>query len=319
MKDYFYDLAIFDGEGGGGDAGSSAAAPGAEAGTQGTQTPGPETATPKKANLKNVQYGKPAPAAESVGNGPTAEPSPEDLKAKAQAEYDDFIKAHKDQDKERIQKIINTRFAETKSLQEKADSYEPIMEMLRAKFGTDDISEIEDKLRYDDETVEERAYENGLTIEQQRKMDTLERELEQYRQTEEERQREEKAREIRANWVQQGEELKLQYPTFDLTYEATNEETGERFRALLERNIDVKTAFEIVHKDEIINNAIARTAQAVQGKIVNDIKSRGQRPAENGGNATAPTVISKPDPSKWSKKDREEVSRRVLRGEKIYL
>lgn len=317
MDYYFLDLAIFDGEGGG-DAGSTAteteASPVKDAPTE-------EPSKPKKANLKDVKYGKSAPgeSSESLPSNPTAEPTAEELKAQQRAEFDKYIKDHKEFDQERIQKIINSRFAEMKSLQEQARSYEPILQMLKDKYGTDDIGEITDKLRYDDKSVEERAIENGLTIEQQRKMDEYERELEQYRKNEEDRQRDERARLKMAQWVQEGEQLKLQYPSFDLKYESTNEETGERFRDLLARDIDVKTAFEVIHQDDILNQTIARTAQAVQSKIVNDIKSRGQRPAENGGNATAPAMISKPDPSKWTDKDLAEVSRRVLRGEKIYL
>lgn len=317
MEYYFLDLAIFDGEGGGGDAG---AAPAAEASAQETQTE--SEPKPKKASLKDVKYGKPAPTEqvqEPIPSNPTAEPTAEEIKEKERADFDKYIKDHKEFDQERIQKIINSRFAEMKSLQEQAKSYEPILQMLKDKYGTDDINEITDKLRYDDESVEQRAIENGLTIEQQRKMDEYERELEQYRQSEEDRQRDERAREIRARWIQEGEQLKQQYPNFDLQYESTNEETGERFREMLAKGIDVRTAFEVIHKDDILNQTIARTAQAVQSKIVNDIKSRGLRPSENGGNATAPSVISKPDPAKWSKKDREEVSRRVLRGEKIFL
>ena len=317
MEYYFLDLAIFDGEGGGGDAG---AAPAAEASAPETQTE--SEPKPKRASLKDVKYGKPSPTEqvqEPVPSNPTAEPTAEDIKEQQRAEFDKYLKDHKEFDQERIQKIINSRFAEMKSLQEQAKSYEPILQMLKDKYGTDDIGEITDKLRYDDESVEQRAIENGLTIEQQRKMDEYERELEQYRQSEEDRQRDERAREIRARWIQEGEQLKQQYPNFDLQYESTNEETGERFRELLARGIDVRTAFEVIHKDDILNHTIARTAQAVQSKIVNDIKSGGLRPSENGGNATAPSVISKPDPAKWSKKDREEVSRRVLRGEKIYL
>lgn len=321
MIDYYMNLAIFDGEGGGGDAGSGAAAPGTEAGTPDVQKTEPES-KPKKTSLKDVQYGKPEPNSvqdEPIPSNPSAEPTAEEKHEAERAEFEKYLKDHKEFDQERIQKIINSRFAETKSLKEKADSYEPIMDMLREKYGTDDISEIEDKLRYDDESVEQRAIENGLTIEQQRTMDGYERELAQLRKSEEDRQREERAREIRADWIRQGDALKQQYPDFDLQYESTNENTGERFRDLLARGIDVKNAFELIHMDEIMNNAIARTAQAVQSKMVNDIKSRGQRPAENGGNATAPSVISKPDPAKWTKKDREEVSRRVLRGDKIFL
>lgn len=52
---------------------------------------------------------------------------------------------------------------------------------------------------------------------------------------------------------------------------------------LLRSGVDARTAYEVVHKDEIIGGAMQYTAQRVQEKVVNDIRARGMRPPENGG------------------------------------
>lgn len=314
MTKLFLNLHIFDGEGGG------EGAPAAE-GTANPEAEIQEAPKGKKAKnpLADVQYGKTpeskeeTPSEKIPSNPETVDPE------QRKKDFEQYLKDNKDLDSERIQGIINKRFAETKGLEEKLDSMNPILEALKSKYGTDDVAELTKLMQNDDELVAERARENGLTLEQQRNLDKLTRENEELRKTDEARRREEHAQEIRSQWIQQAEGVKARYPGFDLGNEINNPDTGERFKDLLARGIDVGTAYEVIHKDDIINNSVAQASQMTQKRIVEDIKARGMRPQENGANTSAPSVISKPDPSKWSKKDREEVSRRVLRGEKIFL
>ena len=94
------------------------------------------------------------------------------------------------------------------------------------------------------------------------------------------------------------------------------------FFGLLTRGIDVKTAYQVIHQDEIVQSAIStatqRTAQAVQQQTVNNIRSKGLRPDESAGSSQAGFTF-KADPHKWTKADREEIAKRVARGEKIRL
>lgn len=117
-----------------------------------------------------------------------------------------------------------------------------------------------------------------------------------------------------AGWVEQAEELKTIYPAFDLQEECRN----EQFVGLLQNNVDVRTAYEVIHRDEILGGAMQYTAEQVSKKIVDGIRSKNARPTENGVAAGGAAVV-KPDVSSWSKADRDEVERRVLRGEKIIL
>ena len=88
------------------------------------------------------------------------------------------------------------------------------------------------------------------------------------------------------------------------------------FASLLRAGIDVKTAYEVVHKDEIIPAAMQFTAKTVEQKLTNKIIAGGARPTENGISSQSATVV-KSDVSQLSKKDREEIIRRVRNGEKI--
>jgi hypothetical protein len=78
----------------------------------------------------------------------------------------------------------------------------------------------------------------------------------------------------------------------------------------------VKTAYEVVHKDEIIPAAMQFAAQQIEQKVTNKIKAGGTRPSENGMSSQSAAVV-KSDVSQLSKEDRAEIIRRVQRGERI--
>jgi hypothetical protein len=112
--------------------------------------------------------------------------------------------------------------------------------------------------------------------------------------------------------MNQAEETKKVYPSFDLRTEMAN----PKFLDLLKSNIDVRTAYEVLHKDDIIRGAMQFTAQTVESKIAKKIAANGARPAENGMSSGSAAVV-KSDVSQLSKADRDEIRRRVARGEKI--
>ena len=110
----------------------------------------------------------------------------------------------------------------------------------------------------------------------------------------------------------QAEQTKAIYPAFNLEIEMQN----PRFLDLLRNHIDVRTAYEVLHKDEIIPAFAQHTAKVVEQKLANKIIANGARPTEN-GNSSQSAVLTKSDVSQLSKEDRQEIIRRVARGEKI--
>ena len=93
---------------------------------------------------------------------------------------------------------------------------------------------------------------------------------------------EEKTREnadrLYQSWMNQAEQIKGVYPSFTLEAEMQN----PRFTDLLRNGIDLRTAYEVLHKDEIIPAAMQFTAQNVEQKLTNKIMANGARPTENG-------------------------------------
>ena len=167
-------------------------------------------------------------------------------------------------------------------------------------------------IQEDDSYYEEEALEKGLTVQQLKEIRKMERENADLKAKMEESQRQEQGKKLYAAWMQQAEAAKMVYPSFDMKAEMNN----PKFVDLLRSNIDVRTAYEVLHKDEIIPAAMQFTAQAMESKIAKKIASNGARPTENGMSSQSAAVV-KSDVSQLSKADRAEIIRRVQRGEKI--
>lgn len=323
----FLNLHLFDGEG----AGSGAAASGGAAGS--TTAPAMQGKAGRNP-LANVQYGKQAQTApeapkDTAQDNPPADKANStvttDVEQARRAEFEKLIKGdYKDLFDERAQKIIDARFKENKTLEEQANrakALDPVLELLSTKYGVDssDVENLVKAIQQDDSYYEEEAAQKGLTVEQLKHMKKIERENAEFKRAAEEQKRRADADKIYAQWQQQSEECQRFYPNFDLRAECANEENGKRFLNLLRSGVDVRTAYEVVHRDELIGGAMQYTAQAIQQKTVNDIRARGMRPTENGANGNGAAVITKSDPKTFTKQDRAEIVRRVRKGERIEL
>ena len=202
----------------------------------------------------------------------------------------------------------------SKETVEKYEALAPTLEILAKKYGVDasDVKALNKAIEEDDSYFEEEALEKGITVEQLKEIRKMERENADLKRQMEEQNRKENANKIYAQWMEQAEQAKTVYPSFDLRAEMQN----PQFVNLLRSGIDAKTAFEVIHKDEIIPAAMQYTAKTVEQKLTNKIIANGARPAENGNNSQSATVV-KSDVSQLSKADRAEIIRRVQRGEKI--
>lgn len=112
--------------------------------------------------------------------------------------------------------------------------------------------------------------------------------------------------------LRQSEDTKTLYPAFDMTRELQN----PGFRALLQAGVDVRAAYEAMHAQEILSEAMRFTARAVEQRISRKIAAVGVRPDETAMGAGAPATV-KQDVSKLTKEQLQEVARRVARGERV--
>lgn len=120
-----------------------------------------------------------------------------------------------------------------------------------------------------------------------------------------------RVQEIMGKLQSQTEEARKLYPNLNLAQEAKD----PRFVELLKCGLDVKSAFEVVHKDEIISASMEYAARQVERMLTNKVLESGGRPTENGG--IHGPALSKTDPKAMTRQERKDIVRRVFAGEKI--
>ncbi len=277
-------------------------------GTSGVSVGDPSLQSGSKNPLANVKYG----IQEGVAHDSDVQVT--DGKDR-NAEFEKLIKGEfKDLYDARVQDTIQKRLKGSKEIVDKYNALTPTLEMLSRKYGVDasDIDALNKAIEEDDSYYEDEALEKGITVEQLKSIRKMEREnAELKKQMHEQTVRDNASRQY-ASWMEQSESLKSVYPGFSLDAELQN----RRFTDLLMNNVDVRTAYEVIHKDEIIPAAMQFTANQVRQKLTNNIIAGNARPIENGITAQSSAVV-KSDVSQLSKEDRAEIIRRVARGEKI--
>lgn len=301
----------------GGSSASAAGAEGSGTGAEGVTTADGMPATSARAKnnpLADVKYGIQENAedaqvadAQKTAGQVSAEERAAKFEALIKGEYKDLYDA-------RMQDTIQKRLKGTKDIVDKYNALEPTLETLAKKYGVDptDIEALNHAIDEDNTFFEDEALEKGISVEQLKEIRKIERENADLKKQMREQSVRENADRIYAGWLEQSEALKQIYPNFDLDAEIKN----PRFVDLLKNNVDVRTAYEVLHKDDIIRGAMQFTANTVQKKLANNIIAGGNRPSENGIGQTSPAVV-KNDVSQLSRADREEIIRRVARGEKI--
>lgn len=202
-----------------------------------------------------------------------------------------------------------------------------LMQALQEKYGTDanDLVALTEAVRTgavkNDAYYEKLAMEKGVSTRTARELDKLESQnkhlTEQQQMIQQmERQRVQQARiaELQAGWDREAEQLKAQYPDFNMAEVLANPEVEKMMRS----GVSMTNAYRSAYFDHILKQQQAATARQVEQGVVNRMQQRNARPGENG---TRPggAVQTKIDVSHMSRKEMEEMEKRVMRGEVITL
>jgi hypothetical protein len=233
-----------------------------------------------------------------------------------EAEFEKLIKGeYKDLYDARMQDTIQKRLKGQKETVDKYEALAPTLDTLAKKYGVDasDINALNKAIEEDDAYYEEEALEKGVTVEQLKQIRKMERENAELKKLRDEKNAKEAAEKKVAGWMEESKQVKAIYPQFDLKGELQNPKFVDLLRV---PGVDVRTAYELTHKDEIIAGAMQFTAKTVEKKIADKIAANGARPTENGLNSQSAS-LTKSDVSQLSKADILDIQRRVARGEKI--
>lgn len=202
-----------------------------------------------------------------------------------------------------------------------------LLEAIAEKYGTDatDLTALTDAIRNgvvkDDAYFERIAMEKGISVRTAREMDKLETQNKRLTAQQEaaaqmQKAAAERARiaQIQARWDAEAEALKAKYPEFDREEVLANPEVEKMMRA----GCSMEAAYRAAYFDRLMARQTAATAQQTEQGVLNRVQQRASRPAENG---TRPggAVQTHLDVEHMSRKDREALEKRVLRGEIITL
>ncbi len=307
-----FNLQLF-AEGAGGDGGTSASGTMGETAAAATSQTGVKRG--KSNPLADVKYGiqpdeTPAQTTDVQQNEDAG------TEIDRNAEFEKLIKGdYKDVYNQRVQDTVQKRLKGTKEITDKYEALAPVLEILSEKHGVKegDVDALIKAIEEDDYYFEEEAMEKGTTVDELKRIRKIERENSQLKAEMAETQRRENAARLYGEWMRQAEQVKAIYPSFDLEAELRN----PAFRRLVQDPaIGVRTAYEAIHHDDVVAGAMQFTAQKVEQKLANNVIAGGARPIEN-GNASQSASLTKSDVSQLTKADRDEIVRRVARGEKI--
>ena len=180
-----------------------------------------------------------------------------------------------------VQRIIDKRFKETRTLKETLESQAPVLERVMARYGADSVEALSaaleaETVREEEARAEARRHEEAL----------------------------------QTRWAMEVEETQGTYPQFHWETESSD----PMFQRLLDSEVPVKLAYEVLHLDEVR----AQAARDAERRLIDHIRARGTRPSEN-GTAAQNAVAVKPDVSRLTRQQRRDIAQKAMRGETITL
>lgn len=329
-------LDLFDGGAAAGGDGAGAAAPASQNGDGakgGSKAAPGSTRRGKSGEFQNVLFGKQsAPAAAGDGGGqngqqqssvagsdkdkqPGVTTTSDTLEARRKA-FQDLVNSeeYKDIYTEETQRIINRRFRETQNLEQQVARNQPLIDMLmqRYKISDGDIGKLTAAIENDDAYWSEAAEEAGMSVEQYKQFQKLQRENAALMRDQQQRRSQQAAQQQLQKWYGEAEQVKGVYPSFDLNAEVKN----QQFLSMLKSGVPMQHAYEVVHLDDIKAGVAKMQAKATERQVVDGIRAKGARPQENGTTSQSAFTV-KDDVGKLTKAERAEIARRVARGEII--
>ena len=115
------------------------------------------------------------------------------------------------------------------------------------------------------------------------------------------------------SWINQSRELQKTVPDFDLRAELR---ADPMFGNLLLSGLPLKAAYETIHHNEILNGAVAYTADKVRRQVVQGIEARGMRPVENGVSSEG-AIVTSVDVNSLTSQDILKILKQVENGANI--
>lgn len=258
----------------------------------------------------------------AAGNGadanvPNADAELEaNFKAMIKGEYKNVYQKNLEKNLGKRMKARDKEIAELSAYRENTQS---IFDKLAVKYGIEDATNYEAILQAaedDSSYFENYAYEHNVDVDTARQLVKADQIVKANdRRLAEEQERAQFEQQYNG-WMQQAAALQQYYPDFDFDSEVNNERTGEQFFRLLNSGVDVKTAYEVCHRDEIMGGAMQYAYNAARQETADARTARMMRPRENGTSAQQASAVVD-NMSNLSKQQMKKIMTAVRNGAKI--
>lgn len=230
------------------------------------------------------------------GDAVNAEDSSDDSLAKSEEtskpSFEELIKGeYKEDYNKKMESVVKNRLKNSKDLQKKLDSYNPLMEALASRYGLEATASPEEFVNaiYDDDRLyEDESLEKGIPVPELKRMKRMEMENETMRRQLEQEALQKENEQHMMKLFQEAEEVKEFYPDFDFDYESFDSPTKEQFITMVNAGVSMKNAYEVLHP-EIQVQMMKVVADKTAEKVANSVKANKSRPVmadNNGGNGS---------------------------------
>lgn len=214
--------------------------------------------------------------------------------------------------------IVKNRLKGTKAQLARYEALNPTLELLAQRYGTTtdnpDFAAILNKATEEDDAFfAEEAEKRGVSVDTMRQISKMERDNAAMQRMIAEQENQRKADELLNGWIQDAEKLKEVYPSFDLQSELENPDFVELMRLPI---MDLQSAYEFIHKNELQAAKSEVIAQQMEQKIANKVASNQRLPVENGVAATSAATAQR-DVRSLTRADRERINLEIAAGKKI--
>lgn len=120
-------------------------------------------------------------------------------------------------------------------------------------------------------------------------------------------------------WLREARQLKALHPDFDMAAELKGP-NGRQFLGMLHSGVPMKNAWQALHMDQLLKNAITYAVENTRQRTVDSIRARGLRPEEAAAGAPAAAAqILRADPATWDPDEMNSAIQQARMGKKIYL
>lgn len=234
----------------------------------------------RKAYGQSLKRGQTGPAADGQAAGQNvqgAEKSVEDRWNEAKkGEFADLYGRD-------VANAVQERFKNQKDAKAELDKLGPMLNVLMERAGVKSVDDLVNHVMDDDSLYEEAAEEAGMSVAAFKQFKALEAQRDEALKREQQSMRDQMLQKHFSSLAKQAEEMKKQFPDFDLQKELKN----ENFFKLTtpEVGISVRDAYFAIHHDELAPQMMAYGMERAKQQMGQTLQAQRRRPAEGAMNA----------------------------------